>query len=128
MADNVLSPRQRRALAALLGGATVAVAAESAGVTTRTLARWRESQAFREALADGQREALAATVRGLTMIARAAVRVLGKTLADESARPADRLRAASVVLERVLPLAELVELEARVAALEAEGAKDDQQA
>lgn len=125
MAGNVLTARQRKALTALLAGATVAGAAEAAGVDPRTVTRWRESEAFRAALADGQAEMLASTVRALATVARAAVGVLGRTLLDESARPADKLRAAAIVLERVLPLAELVDLAARVAALE--GAKDAQQ-
>lgn len=46
------TPRQRRALAVLAGGGTAVEAAAAAGVTDRTLRRWRTDPDFRRALED----------------------------------------------------------------------------
>jgi hypothetical protein len=70
-------PEQQRALAALLAGETVQRAAAAAGVSDRTVRRWREQPAFVEALEAAQRELHAevtARLRALTKQALDAVR------------------------------------------------------
>lgn len=100
MASDGLSPRQRRAIAALAAGESVADAATTAGVSDRTMARWGADPAFREALADAGREQIAAASR--LMIARLdnAIGVIGSLMTDDTAPAHVRLRAAQICVER----------------------------
>jgi len=119
-AVRVLTPAQRRAIAALLLARDVAEAAKSAKVGERTLHRWlADDAAFVAALEDAQRQALDATLRRLTSLAVAATSVIAKVLADEGVSAATRLRAADMVLARLLQWREVMQLEERLAALEA---------
>ncbi len=119
MSDNVLSGAQRKALAALLEGRSVAGAAEAANVTPRTLARWQGDSVFRAELERGQREVLAETVRALQTTARQAVEFLGVVLTDDAARPSDRLRAAGMILTAFVPVIDALDVQERLERLEA---------
>ena len=126
MSENVrLTQKQKLALAALLAGGTETQAAAAAGVNPRTLARWRESEAFRDALRDESAALVQDALAALRALLRPAAMVLWRVLADDQMSAACRLRAAGMVLENVLRLGELVDHEARIAALE-RGAGDGQ--
>ena len=126
MADDTrLSAKKQLALAALLQGQTMGAAADAAGVNPKTLYLWRQDAHFRAELQAGERELVAGALRALETLARPAVVLLGKVVLDAEARPADRLRAASAILENVLRLKEILDLESRVAALEAKGVKGE---
>jgi transposase-like protein len=118
--DTRLSPKQQRALAALLRGQTMTAAAEAAGVNPKTLYLWRQDVHFRAELQAGERELVAGALRALETLARPAVVLLGRVVLDDEARPGDRLRAASTILDNVLKLKEILDLEERVTALEAQ--------
>jgi hypothetical protein len=98
-----LSPAQQKVLAALMAGRTYLDAAKEAGVTDRTIRRWRESSPeFELALRDqiqGVREAIAIAA---SMATQAAV----KTLADIAANPdhPQVLRAIRMLFELCGPL------------------------
>ena len=112
-----LTAKQQKALSALLRGCTQEAAAREAGVHRRTLERWmRQNAAFQQALRDAERDALARVSRRLAALADSACETLGLALAGNAA--ATQVRAADVVLARLMTLRELVDLEARVAALE----------
>jgi len=121
MSDNVMpgvTSKQRRAVDVLLEGGRVRDAADAAGVTERTVFRWRrDDPAFRSALdvgaADGLR-AFALQLLGLTKDARAA---FGDALSP-SMPISVRLRAASLLTGRLLQIREAIELAERVQALE----------
>jgi len=96
---NGLTAKQQKALDALLRGCTQEAAAHAAGVNRRTLGRWMsQNAAFQRALAENACDALARALQG-------------------EAQPA-QVRAADVVLARLMPLRELVEIEERLKALE----------
>lgn len=118
-APTELTARQHKVMAALLQARTVREASQSTGVPERTIHRWlADDPEFTRQLAAAERELLGATLRGLVRLARPAIGVLSAILADEMAGPSARLRAASIILERLVTLRGLVDLEERVSKLE----------
>jgi len=112
-----LNAKQQKALDALLRGCTQEAAAREAGVSRRTLARWlAQSGAFQRALRDAEQEALKRIHRRLVGLADQACDALAAALRGD-AQPA-QVRAADVVLARLMPLRELVEIEERLKVLE----------
>jgi phage terminase small subunit len=116
MPDNELTPRQIKAIAALLTGATMPEAARQAGIGERTLFRWQNDPTFKAEL-DRQRRQLAeqalSSLQGLT---DRAVARLGRLIDSESESVA--LRACQFVLEQAREHIELHDLAERVADLE----------
>lgn len=124
MSENVtLRPKQRKAIAALAGGADYTRAAAEAGVSVRTLKRWRADPLFMAELRDTDSEQLASTARLLNAASRNAVAVLITVLNDEKAPIGLRMRAASDLLKHRASFFELLTLEQRVTALEAQLAR-----
>lgn len=124
MSENVtLRPKQRKAIAALAGGADYRRAAAEAGVSVRTLKRWRADPLFMAELRDTDSEQLASTARLLNAASRNAVAVLITVLNDEKAPIGLRMRAASDLLKHRASFFELLTLEQRVTALEAQLAR-----
>ena len=113
-----LSPKQRKAVAALLGTGEVKAAAAEAGVHRDTLHRWLKEPAFLQAVRQAEAQALDELSRLLVRLGRTAAATLAKAMADPAAPYATRVRAADASLGRLLQLRELATLEARVAALE----------
>ena len=112
-----LTQKQQKALDALLRGCTQEAAAREAGVGRRTLCRWlAQNGAFQQALRSAEQEALKRIQRRLVGLAESACDALARALQGE-AQPA-QVRAADVVLARLMPLRELVEIEERLKALE----------
>ena len=116
MTQNV-TPRQRKAIAALLTGATKQDAAAAAGVKRRTVYRWLQQDAFVAALRDGERDTVDALSRELVNLATDAVAVL-RELVEGGESDHVRLRAVSIVLSNLLKLRELATLETRMCELE----------
>lgn len=114
-----LTPKQKLFVLALLKpGATLKSAGETAGVSEVTAQRWIRQPAIRAALREAEAEAMHEAARALTALAQEAVGVLGAQMNDASNPPGVRVRAADLVLTRLLQLRELTELEERLAALE----------
>ncbi len=112
-----LTPKQRRAVAALLTCGDVSAAAQAAGVNRGTLYRWLKQPAFQQALREAEGEALADLQRRLVSLGSDAADVLAAAM-QTSEETRTRLRAADVVLGRLLQLRELIDLERRVSELE----------
>jgi len=104
-------------VAALAGGMTVAAAAAASGVGERTVYRRLEDLDFRQAVSEARARMVENAVGELAAAATAAVCTLRALLGAESGSV--RLGAARAVLELGSRLRESVELEQRVAALEA---------
>lgn len=116
--DAVLSPRQHRAIAALLREDTQERAARDARVGVRTLRRWEADPAFSAELAR-QRDRLvgAAALRLARGMDRAAMALVA--MADGTATPnTARCAAAKAVLEGAISLVEFSSMETRVSDLE----------
>jgi len=123
MTDN-LTPKQQRAVRALLTTPDVAAAAKDAGVSRETVYKWMQVSVFTTALHAAEADALAAVSRRLVRLADTAATTLETAMHDEATPVATRVRAADAVLSRLLQLRELVVLEERVQELEARYAAD----
>src|SRR5215217_1778868 len=116
--DQVLTPKQRKAVEALLLTGDVSAAAKEAGVSRESLYRWLKQPAFLEAVREAEARALDELSRLLVRLGRSAATTLGQAMVDKAAPAATRVRAADVVLARLLQLRELAVLEQRVTELE----------
>ncbi len=116
--DDGLTPKQRRAVAALLTTGDVAAAAKEAGCGKVTLYRWMKQPAFLAVVREAEASALDELSRMLVRLGRTAAGTLAKAMGDSATPAATRVRAADAVLGRLLQLRELATLEARVAELE----------
>ncbi|MFF3461005.1 hypothetical protein [Streptomyces sp. NPDC002619] len=106
------------ALLALARGATSEEAArEAAGVSGRTVRRWMEDPDFQTDVRDTRTELLQHAVGQLAAGAVEAVTTLREALKDADGR--NRVQAARTLLDAVLSLRESLDLEERLAALEA---------
>jgi hypothetical protein len=114
-----ITPKQAKALAALLACGKIGDAAKRAGVTDRTITRWLGEPAFRAALLNAEGEAIDQATRQLLALQPAAIGEIESILQDSSNPAAVRLRAAQAVLDYLLKLRELRNVEERLAALEA---------
>lgn len=118
-----LSARQARAVVALLTASSLTVAAKQAGVGERTLRRWLKDATFRTAYRETSQRFLQEATGRLRAAAGEAVDTLRHALRDE--RPANRIRAATVLLDVAVKV-EVNELAERVAALEeAQNGRDE---
>jgi hypothetical protein len=115
---SALSPKQRKAVEALLTTGEVAAAAQAAGVSRATLHRWLADPTFVQAVRDAEARALDDLSRLLVRLGRTAVATLAKAMSDPTTPWATRVRAADASLGRLLQLRELATLEARVVELE----------
>lgn len=115
--DN-LTAKQRRALDALLSGLTKAQAAAAAGVTVRTLARWRADDAFDDALRDATHAATRDAAVRLAGMMDKSLTVIGGMLDDDDTTASVRLRAALATIDAHLRLLEVTDVLERLEALE----------
>ena len=113
-----LSPKQRRAVEALLSTGEVAAAAREAGVNRASLHRWLKEPLFLQAVREAEAAALDELSRLLVRLGRTAAATLAKAMSDPAVPWATRVRAADASLGRLLQLRELATLEARVTELE----------
>ncbi len=113
-----LTPKQRRAVDALLTTGDVAAAAQEVNVSKATLYRWLKEPVFHQAVRQAEARALDDLSRLLVRLGRTAVATLAKAMSDPTVPPASRVRAADAALGRLLQLRELATLEGRINALE----------
>ncbi|WP_155059735.1 hypothetical protein [Streptomyces blattellae] len=111
------------AVFALAQGEPTSAAAKAAGVSTRTVERWCTDPAFALEVRDMRTELLSTAVGQLAAGAAEAVTALRAALVDDDGR--NRVQAARTLLDACLSLRESLDLEQRLAALEA--AEDDRE-
>lgn len=116
--DPGLSPKQRKAVEALLITGDVTAAAKEASIGRGTLYRWLKEPAFLAAVREAEARALDELSRLLVRLGRSAATTLAKAMSDADVPVATRVRAADITLSRLLQLRELATLEGRVADLE----------
>jgi transposase-like protein len=122
MANSELTTKQRAALAALLAGGSYTDAAKAASVHPNRLTAWMKDKAFVDALHQAEGERLQGVTRSLLALADKAAGAIESVLDDPGALDSSKIRAADVVLGRLLQIKELAELEERIRKLE-EGTK-----
>lgn len=106
-----LQANQVKALEALAAGGSVDEAAAAAGVTVRTVYRWRTSPDFAGALRAANAEGLRELARLVAASSREAVEYLRAVIADVKAPHGVRIRAAGQLLSVYPRLYELVSLQ-----------------
>ena len=114
-----LTPKRRAFVRALLTERDTKAAAVAAGIAERTAYRWVADQDIQAAIVEGEGAALTEVTRGLLRLSSTALETLENAMGDDDATTSARVRAADIVLARLLQLRELVTLEDRIAALEA---------
>jgi len=123
-----LTPKKRRAIEALFTCPDITAAAKQAGISRGTMYRWMKEPAFLEALNNASLQALEGLSRKLLNLGGKAAETLRVTLDDDFIPAGARIRAADIVLSRILQLQELVELNNRVSELERRINHDNQKA
>lgn len=118
-----LTPKQRRAIAALLAEPTIEGAAKNAGIGERTLHRWLDNGDFCAALNEAQARAIDTAITKLAGLTGKAVETLRAAMADQNASQSTKIRAADICLARLFDLKQLHDFEQRIAALEAQARK-----
>jgi hypothetical protein len=111
-----LDAKTRVALS-LAQGVSSDKAGEAAGVSGRTVRRWREDSAFEAQVQEARRAILAEAVAALGAAAREAVDTLRAALTEDSANI--RVRAAMGIISALPGLAEHADLNERLTRLEA---------
>jgi hypothetical protein len=111
---------------ALACGASVEAAARQCQVSERTIYRRLKDAAFLAEVRDARAEMVKRSAGMLTAASGEAVRTL-MSLQKDSVPPAVRLGAARAVLEIGIKVRELVDLETRIAALEAQAGLEGEQ-
>lgn len=124
-ADNELTPRQYKALAALLAAPSVRQAAADAEIPEKTIYNWLRDTRFQGAYRAARREAVQQAIARLQHAAAAAVSVLLMLMAKDTTPAAIRLQAAAKVLDLALQGTQLDDLAARVEQLERERESPD---
>ena len=98
---SALSEAQQRAIAMVATGSTGRDIAAALGVNECTVSRWRQSAAFEAAVNSLLKDAHTAAALQLRQLALDAVATIEAVMTDPKANPADRLKAAALVLDRV---------------------------
>lgn len=118
MAGNGRLPRRAQAVAALLREKDVSTAAQAAGVGERTLYRWLADADFQRELKAAEGMAISAAVRRLADLTGTAVETLRGVMEAKDAPLSAKVRAADIVLSRLLDLRQMVDFEAQLAAIQ----------
>ena len=111
-----ISRKQDTAIGALLSQPTISAAAESVGIGEATLRRWLKDAGFLTAYRGARRDTLEHCVALLQKAGSDAVEAMQQSL--QATSEGVRLRAACAILDYSMKGAELLDLEARIAALE----------
>lgn len=112
-----LTTRQRQAIDALLSAPSIRAASQASGIPLRTLHRWLSEEAFRAELDYLQRQAIDLSLTRLANMVGEALTVTRHAMLTPDASPATRLRAAEIILGKLLPLKDM-EMEHRLDAIE----------
>ncbi len=111
-----LGRKDEQAILALLTRPTIPEAAKACGVGEATLWRWMQEPEFRDRYRQARRQVLEGAIASLQQAAGEAATTLRTLLKAESETV--RLGACRAILEQATKGADLLDLEARIAALE----------
>jgi len=111
-----LTRRQEQAIAALLSEPTTEAAARKARISSGTIRRWQGEPTFNSALRQARQATLDTVISRLVSASTKAVGKLEALL--DSGKPTVQLRSAVAILDRAIRGVDLLDLEARICALE----------
>ena len=114
-----------RIVLALLAAGNVRAAAQTAGVSERTIRARLKEPDFNKLLTEIKSQAVQTTTAALSDSMGEAVAVLRDVMTDTDNAAAVRLQAASEILRQALRFYTLADLEARISALEASQMEDE---
>ena len=114
-----LTPKQEKAIGALLSQPTMEEAAEAAGVNRATIFRWLQQEEFQTAYTQVRRESVKHAIARLQNRSSEAVEVLAEIMKDEMNAPSARVSAAKAIIEYSIKAVEVEDLAKRLAELEA---------
>ena len=115
---SILGRKQEGAIVALLTKRNVEEAAQSAGISIRTLMRWLKIPEFQKAYRDARRQAFGQSIARLQQATSAAAATLMKIMVDLAAPASVRVRAADSIFNHAAKAIEIEDIEARVSELE----------
>jgi hypothetical protein len=118
MSQNIISPRKRKAIVALLSEKDIRSAAAKVSVNERTIYRWMADPDFQAELLKAEGDMIDAATRHLVQLQQPAIETIKTILNCEDVSPNTRLRAAQTILDYLIKLRELRNLENRLATLE----------
>ena len=119
---NPLTPRQEQSITALLVQGSLQAAAAASGIHEKTLRRWlREDAVFQMAYREARRAVVQHAIVQVQHATGEAVETLRNVMQDRESPASARVSAAKVILETAVKGIEIEDLEARIAALEAQG-------
>ena len=113
-----LTSKKRKAIAALIGGATVTEAADKAGVKRQTVHTWLNEKDFKTELKIAEAKVLDEVSRKLVALADMAVGAFKDVLDNSKVDISLRVQAADKLIRRLIELRTQVDLEERVSELE----------
>jgi hypothetical protein len=94
-----ITPKQEKAIIALLSEPTLKAAAEKAGITEKTLWGWQKEDAFKAVYMQARRLAVQQATARLQTVTGEAVGVLREVMNDKAAKESERVSAAKAVIE-----------------------------
>lgn len=114
-----LSPKQQRAIFALLSEPTLEDAAKQTGVQRTTLWRWLQEPDFRSSYMQARRLAVQRAIARTQAVTSEAVETLREIMSDKSAKGSERVAAAKAIIDYAFKGVELEDLAQRLEAVEA---------
>ncbi len=116
--EGKLTPKQERALVALLACGEIKEAAHVAGVNEATLWRWLQLPDFQTHYRAARRQLVETAIAQLQSDCTIAVRVLREVAEDREAPASSRVSAAKTILEQAVGAIQLIDLQERIERLE----------
>ncbi len=116
--EQKLTPKQERALVALLACAETKQAASDAGVNEATLWRWLQQPAFQSKYRAARRQLVETAIAQLQSDCTTAARVLREVAEDKEAPASSRVAAARTIIEQSVGAIQLIDLQERIEHLE----------
>lgn len=114
-----LTAKQVKAIESLLTEPTIQKAAETTGVSYTQLRRWLAETGFADAYRRARSVLFESTLAGLQAVVSDAVKTLHKIMGDESNAASVRVNAAGKLLEAGFKSRDMLDVEQRLAELEA---------
>lgn len=115
---HALPARKQKVIPALIAQATTKAAARDVGINEHTLIKWLKDPAFEAAYREARYVVMDEAFTLLQKACKKAVETIITVMEDPETNGFVRLQAAQAVLENATKSRQIVELEARIAALE----------